>query len=479
MNINDLTINEFVFKLSITTACSNRCKHCYMYDENTFNDEKTNMLSLKQINQILDDIEQFEKKYNVNIHDFAIYGGDPLLRKDWYEILSEIRKRKKNVAVLGNPETLTEKNLQLLSDLNIEVFQMSLDGLENTHDYYRSKGSFKRTIEKIELLDAYGIVPSINFTLFPNNAKDFIPLVNFLAKNTKVKLFCFDIGCYVGNAKERKNVFSKEEIKNILSDYIELKENLIKQGYQISLKEICNFLVLTRYERKELYPPMSTYTPVIFGNRNGWRLPSVLSDGTVLVDRRIPSLKIGKMPEQTLEEIFLQNDVMKKFRRSKNYKKCGSCNFYSICRGNLAYVNSVSNDPFDNNPLCFVNHITQDKFDSVQIKDPPMDTNLKEEMDFVLSMYRFKFLFVNALEQRDFQLLYMELYNSLITQKTFLKAPYQYIKDKKYHLDEEYLSWLIAFFSGVLKFDLKKGYIIEDYIADQIKIHEVENSFIF
>ncbi len=107
---------SFIVPLSlqwhITTNCNNRCKHCYMYDANTYLHEKKNTLSLTNLIDILDDLESFEKKYNAKFKHFSISGGDPLAREDCFEFFEEVVRRKKSFSLMGNPETLTEQNVR-------------------------------------------------------------------------------------------------------------------------------------------------------------------------------------------------------------------------------------------------------------------------------------------------------------------------------------------------------------------------------
>ena len=101
--------SELNVQWHITTDCSNHCKHCYMFEEKTYKNEKKNTLSLSDLIKILEDFKQFEKKYSTNISNIIISGGDPLLRKDIFEFLYELKKRKKNILLLGNPNTINEK----------------------------------------------------------------------------------------------------------------------------------------------------------------------------------------------------------------------------------------------------------------------------------------------------------------------------------------------------------------------------------
>lgn len=59
---------------------------------------------------------------------------------------------------------------------------LSLDGLRETHDSFRSDGSFDRTIEAIHNLKAVGIQLRLNITVSKQNVNNLIPLLEFLVR---------------------------------------------------------------------------------------------------------------------------------------------------------------------------------------------------------------------------------------------------------------------------------------------------------
>jgi radical SAM protein with 4Fe4S-binding SPASM domain len=434
----------------ITTNCSNRCRHCYMFDSSTYRSERDNTLSYGGLLRILDDIECFEKKWNANIGHFAITGGDPLLRKDWGSFLRELKKREKTISLMGNPETLTETNLNILKDIGISSFQMSLDGLEKTHDYFRSPGSFKRTVNKLDLLKKNKISTNIMFTLYPGNKEELIPLLNFVVKNTSASSFSFDIGCFVGHGKDLRGNIDSKEVQDLFLQYITEKEKLKKSGYKTRIAEKSNFLKLTRFERGEFPVYNSDDWPISSGCLIGWHCIPILSDGTVLACRRMP-LKIGKMPEQSFEEIFLGNEFLKKFRRRKFFKKCGNCDFYQDCRGCPANVYSQKGDPFAENDFCF-SHLTNRCLRSNRktFIEPDLKTNYKQEFDYIASSTRnINIEKIEAFAENDqhFRTLFLELLTVNKQQKDFLSDPKVFLSKNNIQLEDLAVLFLIRYFS--------------------------------
>ncbi len=456
----------------VTTNCSNRCKHCYMYDEKTFESERKNTLSLDGLIKILDSLKAFEVKYNTRFYDIAFSGGDPLLREDIFEFFQEVNKRAINISILGNPETLTQTTVKKLKDLNVFNFQMSLDGLEKTHDFFRSLGSFKRTVEKTKLLNKYDINCNIMFTLFPNNANELIPLMNYVAKHTQATSFSFDIGCFVGEGKNLPKNFTSKDIHVLFSKYLIEKDKLEKK-YPISFAEKSNLHKITRLENFLLTQNYTNSTPVISGCFNGWHPPSILSDGTTLVCRRLP-IVVGKMPEDSFEDIFLNNIILKKFRRRAYFTGCKDCDLYSICRGCPANVYSLTQDPFGKNPLCFREEIKNKQIkNSSSYEEPPLNTSYEEEWNFIASHLRFRQNYNEYLKTKDFQYIYLDLAQEENKKNQFLKNPNEYVKENNYNLLEEHISWLIHRFGESF---INKNYNIKlDGIAKQAAVTIVKD----
>ena len=113
---------------------------------------KKNELDLPQMLRILDSCGEFEKKWHAEISRYAITGGDPLLYPDWKPFLAEVKRRGKRISMMGNPETLTEENLSALAGFGVSHYQLSLDGLKQTHDSIRGPGRFAAALQGLEKL---------------------------------------------------------------------------------------------------------------------------------------------------------------------------------------------------------------------------------------------------------------------------------------------------------------------------------------
>ena len=435
----------------ITTRCGHRCEHCYMYDPLTWPAERDQTLSLGDLIRVLDSLSEFEQKWDVNIGHFAVSGGDPLLRKDWKEFIRELRRRGKTVAMMGNPETLTADNIAALVDLGVKDYQLSLDGLESSHDRFRKDpGTFQRTVEKLALLKQANIHCNVMFTLFPTNAAELIPLLRFVAEHTAATSFSFDVGVFVGNAAGLSRNFTAQELKSILAGYIVEKKRLQEAGYTLGVAEKCSFFQLNRFEAGEFYPYCAAELSSISGCLIGWGGIGILSNGIVLGCRRLPSLQVGKMPEQSFEQIFLGSPILRRYRRREYFEGCGECDFYMVCRGCPANVYSLTGSPLAKNPLCY-RHLVDRQTDQVRKipTGPALDISNEDEFAWIArnlsaSLGR---RFAAYLEDEILRDLFVDLAYDLDERRRFLADPEAYLLEINTPLPDDQRAFLMQHFS--------------------------------
>lgn len=435
----------------ITTACGHRCEHCYMYDPLTWPAERNETLSLRDLFRLLDSFCEFEQQWDVDIDHFAITGGDPLLRKDWQEFVRELRRRGKTVAIMGNPETLTGGNIQALVELGVKHYQLSLDGLERTHDRFRNDpGTFRRTVEKLALLKQAGIRCNVMFTLFPDNALELIPLLRFVAEHTAAASFSFDVGVFVGNASGLDRNFTPGELKSILAGYNAEKKRLKAAGYPLGVAEKCSFHQLNRFEAGEFYPYCAAELSNISGCLIGWNGVSVLANGVVLGCRRLPFLQVGRMPEQSFEDIFLGSPVLRQYRRREFFEGCGECDFYMVCRGCPANVYSLTGDPLARNPLCYRHLVDRQTDQRHKIPTgPPLDISYEAEFTWLTRNLNLTLgqRLEAYLEDETLREIFIDLAFDLEQRRSFLADPQAYLRHLNAPLPDEQRAFLMLHFS--------------------------------
>ena len=88
---------------------------------------------------------------------FYITGGDPILHPDFWSLCGLMKEHSIPFTILGNPFHLTDEVCRRLKGFGCEKYQLSLDGMRETHDWFRKPGSFDCTLEKIAVIKKAGI----------------------------------------------------------------------------------------------------------------------------------------------------------------------------------------------------------------------------------------------------------------------------------------------------------------------------------
>jgi radical SAM/SPASM domain protein of ACGX system len=318
---------SFSLQWHITVKCDQNCSHCYVRDERTYRNELEAILAFDDCKKVIDDEVEFCQKLEATPH-IAFTGGDPLLREDFFEIVKYARKKGVIVSVMGNPYHLNEENIAKLKSLGIRGYQISIDGLKETHDRFRKENSFDRSIEAIKDLRNAGIRTVVMFTISKENADDLLPVME-LVSDLSVDVFAFARVCNYGNGEQLESLTPVEYRKILLQAYEKEKE-LIAEGSTTKFNKKDHLWIPLLEELGEISCQPTSDNIIYGGCSIGIRSLCILSDGTAFACRRFYS-PIGKVPDQTIEELFLSAEM--DHYRNAHYEKCSLCDLFQYCRG--------------------------------------------------------------------------------------------------------------------------------------------------
>jgi MoaA/NifB/PqqE/SkfB family radical SAM enzyme len=146
----------------------------------------------------LADIREFSRQADeLGLARFVITGGEPLVMKDFDEVVAAIDPEKHYVIADTNGWFLDDKRAKHLKEIGVEKVQLSLDSfIEQDHDNFRNKpGSYKRVMRAIDAsLDA-GLNLLLSTVLVKGRAKtdEFLDMCKFATEK--------GVGLYVSYAK--------------------------------------------------------------------------------------------------------------------------------------------------------------------------------------------------------------------------------------------------------------------------------------
>lgn len=336
----------FSFQFHITDACDQRCRHCYIYGKNPSHEPKT--MPFDKIVQTIDKCEEF-----CNITQkrpcFFLTGGDPLLHPDFWILAELLHKRRLPFVILGNPFHLTHKACRQLKKLGCIRYQLSLDGLEQTHDRFRKPGSYRETLEKIRMLEKSGIPTSVMSTVSDKNIAEIPALVDEVvaagADHYAFARYCPDSG-------DKTNGLTPEAYRELLYTCGKKFHDLIESGCKTTFGKKDHLWVLYDYERGLFTPPKNTVPYAVYGGCSmGTHHLTILPSGDVMACRRVPDSVIGNIFTDSLEQMWAGS--MHEYRELQNFEKCGKCELLSWCRGCPAVAKSTFGSVYSPDPQCW------------------------------------------------------------------------------------------------------------------------------
>jgi len=354
------TAAPFLIVWNFTKQCNLRCKHCY---ENAGPKPAPDELTTEEAKHAIDEFA------NAGAVALSFSGGEPLLRKDFFEVAKYAAEKEFYVSVASNGTLITEKVAQKMKEAGVQYVEISLDGFEKTHDEFRGiQGAWKRTIEGIKNCVEEGLDAGVATTATHYNLKEIPKLVEFIEEGLHAKQLIVFNFIPVSRGKEMvdQDLTPKEREELLDFLYSKLIDNNSKldsfstapQYAVTSHKFAFGPVVATHFTNKAatemLRGRTKSLTEFIGGCGAGRLYCSMEPNGDIEPCVFIP-IKIGNIREQSLVNIWRSSPVLKQIRNRDLFKGCGECKYKYICGGCRARAYAYFNDLQGPDPGCSIN----------------------------------------------------------------------------------------------------------------------------
>ena len=142
--------------LDVTPRCNMNCPHCYA---STF--RKTDLVDLKFLKKALDDA------YDLGVFHYILQGGEPITDLERLKKIIEMCYPDESfINVISNGWEMSKEKILFLKKIKVDKITFSLDsGIEKEHDLNRKKGSFKKTLQAIDVVLEAGLITSISIVV--------------------------------------------------------------------------------------------------------------------------------------------------------------------------------------------------------------------------------------------------------------------------------------------------------------------------
>ena len=342
---------------NFTYKCNLRCKHCYSDSGNVSKKELSTEEAMKVVDQLAD----------FGVTSLAFSGGEPLLRKDFFEVARHAVDTGLYVSVATNGTLLFEENVRKLKNIGVHYVEVSVDGsTAETHDYFRGQvGAFDLTLQGLKNCMNKDICTCIAITGTKNNLKE-IPRVLEMAENMGIDRFTLfnfvptgrgkDIVAADPSPQEREELLkffneklSKERKIAILSTTPQLARVAL-QSQSPTQEDIV--MPLAHMEATKISKRARVLADFIGGCGAGRFYCAISPEGNLQPCVFMP-LVVGNLKSKRLEDLWLNSVVFNDLRNRKKLKgSCSKCEYKFVCGGCRARALSYYDDYLMSDPGC-------------------------------------------------------------------------------------------------------------------------------
>ena len=311
--------------LEVTLKCNARCEHCgSSCGDKIVKDE----IEAKYIKKTLKEISE---KYDTSKIMLDVTGGEPLLRKDLFELMEYATNLGFHWGIATNGMLIDKKMADNLHKYKLETVSISIDGLKKTHETFRKvPNSFDKIINGIKLLQKNDNIKCLQVTTVANK-KNFHELdeLYILLKELGIKNWRVVSCDPIGRAEDNLDILLDK------SQYKELFDFIIKKNSEglMHVSYGCAHYLGTDYEQE--------VRPFYYMCLTGLATASILSNGDIYVcpnvERRSELIQ-GNIRKDSFVDVWENKFEEFRHKRLTTNESCKKCSEYDFCRGDAFHT---------------------------------------------------------------------------------------------------------------------------------------------
>ncbi len=340
---------------NLVRRCNLTCKHCYSVSaDRDFPGE----LTTEEVYAVMDDLRRF------GVPVLILSGGEPLMRPDIFDISHRAKELGFYVGLSSNGTLIDEDNIDDIAGIGYDYVGISLDGLRDTHDYFRRrKGAFGEALNGIRLCHDRGIKVGMRFTITQDNADELPQLLELMDRENIDKFYLSHLN-YAGRGnKNRKDDIVHQMTRRAMDLLFDTCWTDISNGrvreFVTGNNDADGVYLLFWVQRR--FPHLVDHMREVLarwgGNQSGVNISNIDNLGTVHPDTFWWHL--GNVRERPFSQIWqdtsdpLMAGLKSQHRPLKG--RCGACRYVDICGGNTRVrAHQLTGDPWDEDPACYL-----------------------------------------------------------------------------------------------------------------------------
>ena len=146
----------------------------------------------------MDDLKAFR------VPVLILSGGEPLMRRDIFEISERAKAMKFYVGLSSNGTLVDAALADRIRDIGYDYVGISLDGIGETHDRFRRKvGAYDEALDGLRLLRDRGIKVGVRFTMTEDNAAELPDMLDLVEREGFHKFYLSHL-VYAGRGNKNR-----------------------------------------------------------------------------------------------------------------------------------------------------------------------------------------------------------------------------------------------------------------------------------
>ena len=313
--------------IEVTLMCNAKCEHCGSSCGDIIQKDE---ITKDEIYKVLEDIKN-AGLYAPESVMLNITGGEPLVRKDLFEIMAYANKLGYPWGITTNGILINEDVVKKMKETNMYSVSVSVDGLKETHESFRRvPRSFDKIMKGLELMINEPAIKVVQVTTCVNkkNINELEDLYKLFLKMGLKHWRIVEVDP-IGRAYNNNEILLdgdgfKKMIRFIREKQIENKMN-ISYG--------CGHYLGNNIDTELRNYPFICYTGVNIG--------CILSNGDIFVCpdvKRRPELIQGNIRKDNFMEVWEKKyKPYRKIRRTCN-SNCLKCEDWKLCGGDAFHT---------------------------------------------------------------------------------------------------------------------------------------------
>lgn len=332
--------------LEITAACNLRCIHCHAVSSEPGKDELTTEEAMK----LIDDLAKVPE-FRMLVYS----GGEPLVRRDLFELLRHSRKVGLANVVATNGTLIDEDVAFRLADAGVVGAAISLDSSQSaTHNHIRrDERAYELAMRGIRACRKAGILLQINVTAMEYNLPELDELIQLAdAEGAGIMLMYQLVPVGRGSAIEDASldVTQNETLLKLLADKQKHISTIVEP---VAGPQYWAYLMEQRGKSGGIWLKLAEQ--VFHGCAAGRGFVYIKTNGDVWPCPFV-EISAGNVREQPFESIWARSQVFLDLRDRENTLKgtCGECAYRKMCGGCRGRALACNGDYLAEDPSCFL-----------------------------------------------------------------------------------------------------------------------------